>query len=368
MMPPNADYFDITAVAPPDREEGWRGASGMPVFVEGLVLGLVQRVPRGYRNERLHATPSWRLHQDPGFLEAIGYKIHGTWRSDIETNIARILDHSAQALNALVEHSDMEALAGANSNGAAEILVGGTLDVAQATEGLARAHNWLAEELQYAPDRTDLESAMKALVDVAQLVAPALVDRGVIAGIRRDRDALASPLVRAPVCLPTAAEVVMAGVDGGAARFRPREAEESYPEGVYSIGCPPECGIDGLADQKAAAKDHAHAKLTPDLRARLGQHVFKTYVRSTSARTRDQEVKAAAVELRNRARKAGRRYYIAIPVPQEPERRAQLDALAHGLKQDLPPIVCLGLDGDFEAELRDRERYGSLCLMLPLEE
>ncbi len=41
-MADDDNYFEITVTAPPDKEGLWAGASGMPVFVNGEILGVVR--------------------------------------------------------------------------------------------------------------------------------------------------------------------------------------------------------------------------------------------------------------------------------------------------------------------------------------
>lgn len=64
------DIFEITA-DDLEQEGDWAGASGMPVMVEGKVLGVVLQVPSGMRGARLHAAPVWKLLEDRSFREFI---------------------------------------------------------------------------------------------------------------------------------------------------------------------------------------------------------------------------------------------------------------------------------------------------------
>jgi len=66
-------YFELTVESHPNKENDWKGASGMPVFVGDKIIGVVQSVPANFDGSRLHATPIWKLLEDKKFCSLIGY-------------------------------------------------------------------------------------------------------------------------------------------------------------------------------------------------------------------------------------------------------------------------------------------------------
>lgn len=68
-----ADSFVISLTDKPNVRDGWRGASGGPVFVNGNILGIVSECPKNWDQQCLTATPTWRLLEDKVFRQEIGY-------------------------------------------------------------------------------------------------------------------------------------------------------------------------------------------------------------------------------------------------------------------------------------------------------
>lgn len=56
-------FFEITAEAPPAVEGGWKGASGMPIVVDGRLLGVCSELPPGYEGRKILVSPIWKLWQ-----------------------------------------------------------------------------------------------------------------------------------------------------------------------------------------------------------------------------------------------------------------------------------------------------------------
>lgn len=54
---PNEPYFELTVDAAPEDEEGWKGVSGMPVFVDHKILGVVRSVPPNFSAKKTACDP-----------------------------------------------------------------------------------------------------------------------------------------------------------------------------------------------------------------------------------------------------------------------------------------------------------------------
>lgn len=65
------DLFEIGVRFEHGIEDGWRGASGSPVFISGGLVGIHVECPKPFDNNRLKATPLYRLLRIPDFCKAI---------------------------------------------------------------------------------------------------------------------------------------------------------------------------------------------------------------------------------------------------------------------------------------------------------
>jgi hypothetical protein len=76
-------FFEIGVDQPPERQQDWGGASGMPVCRLGtdVVMGVAGAVPSGWNNERLKVAPCFRLLQDNTFLIKTGNAMPGGMKS-----------------------------------------------------------------------------------------------------------------------------------------------------------------------------------------------------------------------------------------------------------------------------------------------
>ena len=94
---PGEYYFELDARAPPEAEEDWRGASGMPIFVGRRILGVAQRVPKKFGSERLHATPCRKLLADQRFRDALGFDDWQGRLDQVQSELAGVLTPAAAA-------------------------------------------------------------------------------------------------------------------------------------------------------------------------------------------------------------------------------------------------------------------------------
>nr|MDU9044628.1 hypothetical protein [Candidatus Electrothrix aestuarii] len=70
-MAGRADHFELTVNCPPEELEMWQGVSGMPVFVDKEILGVVRYVPDNFKSSKLYAVPSWKMFENEKFRKLI---------------------------------------------------------------------------------------------------------------------------------------------------------------------------------------------------------------------------------------------------------------------------------------------------------
>ena len=360
------DYFELDARAPPQEEKDWRGASGMPIFVGRRILGVARQVPRRFGAARLHATPAWKLLADEKFRAALGYDERQVPLSKARRALARLLATGGRGLSALALALDCEAeLAGVTDPVAqADWLAGRLLgtDIRCAIPALRKAHRSVLAEA--GPQEAE------PLVAAARLVIPALFDQGVVLHTKGLQTVGLVPL---PAGTHTVAELIMAGVDGRAALFRPRASEDDQPAGVLNLPMHPEQGIG--ADPSAALARHLWPKLDPGrdalrgLRTLIDDYLLGAFSRTepgTQTRTREQRIQLTADLLEARRQDNDQTFYMVLPLPDDPAERQPIEALVAELKRDYRAIAFLGLDPAFTQQRADHSLCDPLCRMLPL--
>ena len=360
------DWFELEARAPPADEDDWRGASGMPIFVGRRILGIAQRVPRRFGGERLHATPCWKLLADPAFRAALGQDRRAARLAAVHRELAgHLAPHPACRAALAAELDPAPVLAGLNQEAAAACLTTCLLeqtDIRRAIPALRQAHRTLAAAA--GPETAE------PLVAAARLVVPVLFDQGVVL---QTRGLLGLALVPLPAATRTVAELIMAGVDGRPALYRPRTDEHDQPAGVLSLPLHPEQGIG--TDPGAALAAHVSRKLDPGrdavqgLRAVVDDYLLGAYSRTdpgAPARSRAQRILLTADLLEDLRRDTGHTLYMVFYLPEDPDERTPVEALAADLKRDYPAIAFLALDPTPAQERADRRLVDPLCRMLPL--
>jgi hypothetical protein len=70
-MADQADHFVLNVTSSPENPDMWAGASGMPVFVDNEILGVVGRAPKNFGARKLYAVPCWKMFEDEKFRELI---------------------------------------------------------------------------------------------------------------------------------------------------------------------------------------------------------------------------------------------------------------------------------------------------------
>ena len=171
-------------------DQGWKGASGSPIFVDNKIIGVVISCPENFYQVRLLATPTWKLLQVEKFRREIGYDDRVKRLASIKGKIADALRRSPAAVAALDEdsrtlHQSLDVRA--------HTLAGVILDlrIEQVLSRAKKAYKSLMDRGQGAD--------AAAVREAANLVVPALFDEGVVEGLRSRKSDVGFALVPLPV-------------------------------------------------------------------------------------------------------------------------------------------------------------------------
>lgn len=385
---PTEPYFELTVDAAPEDEEGWKGVSGMPVFVGRKILGVVKSVPPNFKAGKLYATPTWKLLEDEDFRRKIGCDDQAVRIKNIKNKLLNnMLGKSPDVVNALIEQLGIsDDMVGLNDGQRADHLAERLLetDIRVVIHTLRAAHRSLCED----DGDTSQQNATAAaiLVKAAQLIVPALYDYATVKWVGSQRGGGHAALVPLPACIKTVAEIIMAGVDGREAKFRPREHEVEPPEGELSLPHPPECGIAssddkiGIASRDDKTRTAAHAHLSKKFcleegakkfRRMIDDGLFALYKPSPGEpeiKLAEQRVGATAKQLRRMQEDDNMTFYMVFYLPDDEAERNALLTVIQSLKEDYKEaILFLGLNPDFEQREQEKDLFYPFYRMLPVK-
>ncbi|EGV30973.1 hypothetical protein ThidrDRAFT_2337 [Thiorhodococcus drewsii AZ1] len=363
-MAENAAFFEVIERAPPECEQDWRGASGMPVFVDGAILGVVKQVPSNYRGQKLEAVPSFRLLENARFRELLGldearerreragrYLLKLLTRSEALTRELALALHCAHEIDALVKR---------------------ILDETPPLDDLFSLVLDVQGRLRDADDRTGARLAG----DLTLAILPVLQEASVVAQVRRDRAAQQVPILALPTKLKTLAEIIMAAADQRPAECLPAATEAQWPEGSCHLPEPPEGGRDAdgqrFREDWRAALIEAFARddgrFAGLFRRYLQERFIQRDLRSAEWADAEQELlDTVAFELQSRSEDKDRpvTFYYIVPFTRgdSADVRRQREADIAALKRDFPHLVFLRLAGEMPLPA-ETARYGRLRSIL----
>jgi len=365
-MSEDAAYFEIDVTVAPEEAGDWRGASGMPICVAGgsLILGIAREVPPKMGAQRLHAVPTWKLLQDPAFRVALGFDDRNKRRASYERQLAAALGKSPKAIESIRETGGVaEAMT-------AEALAACLLDMTdpeQVAGVLHDAYDALETECEVT-DTPELRTALAAIEEAVQYVVPCQCDIGVVETIRTNA-LVGATLVEIDCALAMVAEIFMAGAESRRTQFRPREHENDFPEGQRQLPEPPHAGIKGQDRRRDDIREGLTRKYQVgtwnQTRNQIDDLLIERFAATSgpSEKTREQSIKAAAIQLRSVSRRG--HYYLISRLPANESARAELLSGLNALAFDYPALVILLLLGDGDVENQERVRFGHLQQMLP---
>jgi len=358
-----AAFFELLEDAKPIAEEQWKGVSGMPVFAESDLLGVVKHVPPNYDHKKLEAVPVWRLFQDEGFRKALG----------LDEELGR-LERARLLLRRLLERSDevTRELAAALKMPCSEILecrkqvVELLLTETPPLERLFELALSIKEHRRAKQDR----SGAQVMTDLVLTILPAIHDAALVADVRRRRHIVSEHMIALPTKLGTLAEIIMAGADRRAASLRPPATNLKFPEGLASLPEPPESGRD--ADGKQFTRDWQNHLLETfdidldrfkgDFQRYLKERFIPNDLRSPSAGISEQELLdtvEAQLRLEAEAKDGGFTYYFIVRMPENHQAWENREKVLAELKTTFPHIAFLRLAGAEPLNV-EWSRYGRL--------
>ncbi len=357
--------FAIIETAEPDTATGWEGVSGMPVFVDGGILGIVKSVPPRFKAQRLDAIPAHRLLKDPDFCRHVGYDAGKELLESYRALILKELKKSDTACRELARKLGM----GCEECECREKL---TKRILEDTPLEELFH--LALQVQDELNEQQQPEAAQVVARLVRSVMPALMDHQLVNLARNSRGDPENCIIFLPAYLHTMAEILMAGVDRRRAKFRAMKAGEDWPHGEYLLPQMPEPGRNAggsqtLRDWDTEFIDRFEVDDTGGFEKIFHQYMQHRFVGSDVRRDRrtvpPEKLRAY---IRNKLRIESERrqatYYYVVTLPDELRTRGLWLSLIKALKKEYPHVVFLELSSNADLLLEEQQRYELLLVLL----
>jgi len=320
----------------------WRGASGMPVFCAGGIVGVVKVVPHGFKGERLEVVPHWRLLEDPNFLRELRAADEGPRRGDPLGAVRRMLDDNRPLVQLL---SRVLALGEGEGSGVGAVL--------KRLQGLdeARAVSLLLGMWERLGHDRKAPVAADEFIEFAMALLPLVADPAI--GLKlRALEEKRPHFVELPLFHETPLEIAMASADGQPASLRPCAAPGHFPAGVYNVQ--PRQPEPGNVDDDDV--DAVFAELASRVGLTLGGDLERW--------TKPQQNQLLARRLTDFEQICRRRHYLARRIDADRSNVEDLSAFAAKIRQRLASLPLVALHETFENCSRDEEIYHRFCLIL----
>jgi len=224
------------------HKDGWDGTSGMPVVVDGRILGVVAEVLDPGDNQVFLAVPTRRLLRNDDFKRILDWDPRRDYLDQVRTSLHGDLQDHQRAAAALA--AEVGVVAG-DTKALAKVLLG----MSSLEQLFDYARNAQAAIRKRAVDEHSVDDA--ALADIARLVLsllPPRADWDAVTRVRRGVTDSGSGLIAVPAAEKTVAEVIMAAVDSRVASFESPESDTDFPRGTSALADPGEGGRDPSGD------------------------------------------------------------------------------------------------------------------------
>ena len=216
----------------PQALEQWGGASGMPIVVEGSIVGVAVHVEDGFGTGQIKFAPIWRIWRDNELFKQ--FFIPDQLLVSAKRRLKRALSNLAKvplALECVQEAVDGE---WSNDDHAANVEL---LLACRHSDFVPRVNRCVADyELS--------GDSFRALAKFMSCLAPVLfAQKGVLATQAHETSGNAV-VIEAPIATLTMAELLLAWASGRNAEFEPRRMSKQFPPGTHWIPLRPEVGDD----------------------------------------------------------------------------------------------------------------------------
>ena len=311
-------YFQLNVDAPALADEDWEGASGSPVFVGNLIIGVVANAPRRFKSRRFDAVPIYRLLQQAEYDD---FRKHINYSRDNDQR-EQLVDY---AIKTLVKSRDvMEYLAADVLSDDRELATSIVRELLQDNDVVVALTPILDAMDAFAGN----PAATNVLDDLVYVIPPAALAGTHLSQIQLIAEGKDEQF-RFEAKTKTFVEVAMARVGGRPTDFQKPENQRDNPEGVFCLQKPPEAGMDedGEKFKRAFIRE-------------MGQHIVAAGLYDDDLDELTDAINDE-LELRHR-RKEGLHYYV-FELPENEHERANRLHVVRELDKTFPYLTFVAL-------------------------
>lgn len=231
----SANRFTVGAEYPTSLPDGWRGASGSPVFVGNMIMGVVVTCPAHFDQTRLEATPAWKLFENEDFRKLLPSSLKDPHRDDVCAVILGALERFSSLKRLVLDVMQWHPMP---SKDMAEAL----LDVTPII--FLQKFRIIANKIEgNAGNFSDSGIILGTICDIVFRAVPVMLDGAVVNSLMLQKQGVFSHHPSS-IAQRTVAELGMARVDGREARFRGSD----FAGGIYEIPDPPDGGLENWGE------------------------------------------------------------------------------------------------------------------------
>ena len=355
-MAKGAKSFQLGVDDPTNLRDGWKGASGSPVFARGKIIGIIVECPANFAYGKLKAVPVCRLLEDPAFRQAVRYpetdQSHQT-QAILTKAAVDLLSTSKKALEAMSKQLSVNPLLDQDkwSDAVVEKLLGLSSTPLMLNEMVIVIANL---------DKQKSKDSADVIEKLAYFLIPASLNKS---HVRRLTLIMTSGTenFEFQAKTKTFVEIAMARINVRPIELRGIKKASDTPSGRLCLVDPPEQGMDDDHDGFIQAFVDELSKIVPS-------DFVSTNKNPSAART--ENVAAINVELETLFEVQGWQRYYVFKYPENDVERRRRNEVARKLDQMFPRIAFIGLDREHapndEQEILSRMRL-ILCRAANIE-